>query len=67
MGPPPKHKNEKSENQNNLITKDLKLIDNSSSFNIIKSTKREIFPKNKDDINKESNTTKVALIKIIKF
>ena len=53
VGPPPKHKNEKSENQNNLITKDLKLIDNSSSFNIIKSTKREIFPKNKDDINKK--------------
>lgn len=53
VGPPPKHKNEKSENQNNLITKDLKLIDNSSSFNIIKSTKREIFPKNKDDIKKK--------------
>ena len=53
VGPPPKHKNEKSENQNNLITKDLKLIDNSSSFNFIKSTKREIFPKNKDDINKK--------------
>ena len=53
VGPPPKHKNEKCENHNNHITKDLKLIDSSSSFNIIKSTKREIFPKNKDDNTKK--------------
>ena len=52
-GPPPKHKNVKSDNRNNLITKDIKLIDNSSSFNDIKSSKREIFQNNKDDIKKK--------------
>ena len=51
--PPPKHKKaEKFENQRNHIAKDLKLIDNSSSLNAIKSTKREIFPKTKDDMTK---------------
>ena len=55
--PPPKHKkiNEKSENQSNIISKDLKLVDNSSSYNALKSSKREIFPKNKDDIKKKEN------------
>ena len=52
-GPPKrKNKNNKNENKNdkNVIIKNLKIIDNSSSLNIIKSNKKDVIPK----INKKN-------------
>ena len=67
-GPPKrKNKNNKNENKNdkNVIIKNLKIIDNSSSLNIIKSNKKDVIPK----INKKKlkiNTIKESKNSIIK-
>ena len=67
-GPPKrKNKNNKNENKNdkNVIIKNLKIIDNSSSLNILKSNKKDVIPK----INKKKlkiNTIKESKNSIIK-